>query len=146
VVPLSNTFHHTLFLFVAGATLLSFTAQGIHRPAVPEAPTDRLTEVINALKSGNAEQLSKYFGSYVDVTLPDKKVVCYSKKQAVMVLSDFFETYKVKNFSMQTRGDGETAKYCTGTLQTAGGIFQTTMFIRKDGDLPMIKEINLAFK
>jgi hypothetical protein len=139
-------FHHTFSFLVAGAMLFSFTSQGIDHPIAPSAPSDKLAEVVNALKSGNAEQLSKYFDSYVDLTLPDKRVESYSKRQATMVLSDFFETNKVKSFSMQTLGNGETNNYCVGTLRTAGGIFQATLFIRKEGDHPMIKEINLAYK
>jgi hypothetical protein len=140
-------FHHTFFFIAAGMALFSFTSQGLYHPVpAPSAPSGKLVEVISALKSGNAEQLSKYFDSYVDLTLPDKRVESYSKRQATMVLSDFFETYKVRNFAMETQGDGETTNYCVGTLQTAGGIFHTTLFIRKGGDHPMIKEINLAYK
>lgn len=139
-------FHHKFLLLVSGAVLFSFSGRHVRPPAVSPVPSDKLVEVINALKTGNAEQLSKYFDSYVDLTLPDKKAVSYSKRQAMMVLGDFFSTNPVRGFVIQTLGDGETANYCIGTLQTTGGAFQATLFIRKEGAGTLIKEIDLSYK
>ena len=136
------TSHHTSFLLVAAVALLSFVSRDIGRPAAVTAPSGKLQEVIKALKSGNAEQLSKYFDSYVDLTLPEKRVITYSRRQAIMVLSDFFETYKVKSFSPQPVTGAGSSDYCIGTLQTSGGAFRTTLFIATEGDRTMIREIN----
>jgi hypothetical protein len=105
---------------------------------------DRLSGVVNALQAGNAEELSKYFDNYVDLTLPDRRVSSYSKSQAKMVLKDFFDNIRVKGFNWQIKGDGETSNYCIGTLQTLSGNFRATMYIRQEGEQPLIKEFNLA--
>jgi len=144
----------TFLIWGAAAILITFTAAGAHRgfflsPVTetvsrPEA-ADRLTPVVSALQTGNAEALSHYFDSYVDLTLPDKPVGSCSKSQARMVLRDFFETYKVKGFQVQNAaGNKDNPGYCVGTLQTLGGNFRTSLFIRQDGETPVIKEIALA--
>jgi len=134
-------------MLIVASVLFSFAYRPIDRRAlVSAAPADRLVDVVNALKAGNAEQLSKYFDSYIDLTLPDKRVISYSRSQAKMVLGAFFDTYRVKSFNMQTRGGGDKDNYCIGTLQTSGGSFRTMLFIKQEGNLPMIKEINLTSK
>lgn len=107
--------------------------------------TNANIEVINALKSGNAEQLAKYFDTYVDITLPDKKGSSYSKSQAMMVMRDFFGTYKVKSFEVQFQG-GEKSNYFVGTLQTGNGNFRTTVFVQQKGDKSLVKEIRVEPK
>ncbi|TDX00102.1 DUF4783 domain-containing protein [Dinghuibacter silviterrae] len=149
---ISAKLSRSFLVWGAAAILITFTAAGAHRgfpalggssPAVVDSP-DRLGGVVNALQSGNAEELSRYFDSYVDLTLPDKRVGSYSKSQAKMVLRDFFDTYKVKGFNVQVKGETENPSYCIGTLQTRGGDFRTTLFIRQEGEQTLIKEINLA--
>ena len=52
-------------------------------------PIAGLDNVINALKTGNAQELSKYIDDNVEISLPDKSDN-YSRAQALMVLKDFF--------------------------------------------------------
>ena len=135
----------TFIVLVGAVILFSFMDRPAgHRIAVSTAPADRLVGVVNALRTGNAEQLSRYFDSYVDLTLPDKRVISYSRSQAKMVLGAFFDTYRVKSFNMQTRGGGDVDNYCIGTLMTSNGSFRTMLFMKQEGNVPMIKEINLA--
>jgi hypothetical protein len=149
---MSAKLSRSFLIWGAAAILITFTAAGARRgfPSLGwgSAPTvvspDRLGGVVSALQSGNAEELSRYFDSYVDLTLPDKRVGSCSKSQAKMVLRDFFDTYKVKGFNIQVKGESENPSYCIGTLQTKGGDFRTTLFIRQEGDQTLIKEINLA--
>ncbi len=55
------------------------------------------TEVINAIKSGNAAEVAKYFDSTVELTLPEKSS-SFSKSQAQLVLRDFFNQNPGKKF------------------------------------------------
>jgi|GEM_PF-520479 hypothetical protein len=112
--------------------------------ARPPVVTDKLSAVVTAFQAGNVEELSRYFDTYVDLTLPDKRVGSCSRSQAKMVLRDFFETYKVKSFNIQVKGEGESTGYCIGTLQTASGNFRTTLFVRQEGEQSLLKEINMT--
>lgn len=131
---------------LSGAVSALPTGAGpIPEPASRMADTrDKFTGVVTALQAGNVDELSRYFDAYVDLTLPDKRLGSYSKIQAKMVLRDFFETNKVKGFVIQSKGEGGTNAYCIGTLQTSGGNFRACLFVRQEGDQPLIKEIDFS--
>jgi len=96
--------------------------------------------VVTAIRSGNVNQLSSFFDSRVDISLPDKADT-YSRAQAEMVLSDFFNTNSVLNFKIAQQGESGGNSYCTGTLFTRSGSFRTTMFFRQKGDRHILQEI-----
>ena len=75
-------------LLVSVLMLSSFTAQ------------NGIDEVINAIKTGNAAQLSSYFDDNVELTLPDKSD-SYSKAQAQLIVKDFFGNNGVKGFELK---------------------------------------------
>lgn len=101
---------------------------------------DDIDGVIGALRSGNADELSKYFDDNVELTLPDKSD-SYSKAQAVLILKDFFNNNGVKNFDVKHKGDNGTGQFCIGTLQTKSGNFRTTVFMKMKGDKELVKQI-----
>jgi len=101
---------------------------------------DNLDAVVTAIRSGNVNQLSSFFDSRVDISLPDKADT-YSRAQAEMVLSDFFNTNSVLNFKIAQQGESGGNSYCTGTLFTRSGNFRTTMFFRQKGDRHILQEI-----
>ena len=140
------TIRHTFLSLVCLATLLSFTGKGIHRPVAPDGPADKMGALLSALNAGDASTLSRYFDNYVDLTLPDKRMVSYSRRQAMMVLSDFFDTNKVQHFNIQTENNGESGNYCVGTLQTSEGTFQVTLVVHREGEHMTIKEITVTYK
>ncbi|MCZ2460170.1 MAG: DUF4783 domain-containing protein [Chitinophagales bacterium] len=96
--------------------------------------------VIGALRSGNAEELSKYFDDNVELTLPDKSDT-YSKAQAVQILRDFFNNNSVANFELKHKGDNGGGQFCIGTLQTKSGNFRTTVFMKLKGSRQVVKQI-----
>ncbi len=97
-------------------------------------------DVVNALKSGNAALVSKYFDNTIDITLSDKSN-SYSKSQAELVLKDFFITNGVKNFNVIHTGDNAGSQYCIGTLQTKKGTFRTTIYMKQKGDKQVLQEL-----
>lgn len=96
--------------------------------------------VIGALRSGNAEELSRFFDENVELTLPDKSDN-YSKAQAVLILRDFFNNNGVKNFDVKHKGDNGSGQFCIGTLQTKSGNFRTTVFMKLKGDKQVVRQI-----
>ena len=97
-------------------------------------------DVVNALKSGNAALVSKYFDNTIDITLSDKSN-SYSRSQAELVLKDFFNTNEVKNFNVIHTGDNAGSQYCIGTLQTKNGAFRTTIYMKQKGDRHVLQEL-----
>ena len=117
-----------LLLIVSSSMILSFAQQS------------NIDEVIGALRSGNATELSKYFDDNVELTLPDKSD-SYSKAQALLILKDFFSNNDVKGFELKHKGDSPGGHYCIGTLQTKSGNFRTNVFMKMKGGKELVKDI-----
>ena len=99
-----------------------------------------IDEVVGAIRSGNASELSKYFDDNVEVTLPVKSD-SYSKAQAQMILKDFFANNDVRGFELKHKGDSPGGHYCIGTLQTKSGNFRAHIFMKSKGNKDLIKEL-----
>lgn len=97
-------------------------------------------EVVTAIKTGSASQLSKYIETTVEITFTDKKNT-YSKSQAELVLKDFFHNNTVKNFDIVHKGDNPNAPLIIGTLDTKAGEYKTTIYMKQKGDKQLLQEI-----
>src|SRR4026207_1784666 len=101
-----------------------------------------IDDVISAMKSGNASGVTKYFDSYVDITMPDKSSN-YSKSQGDLILKDFFSNNGVKSFEVKHKGNNDNGDYCIGTLQTKNGSYRTTVYMRMKGGKQVIQDIRI---
>lgn len=99
-----------------------------------------MEDILVALKSGNASQLSRYFDSRVDITLLEKSD-SYSRTQAEMILRDFFGNNAVRNFEIKYKGENNGSKYCIGTLLTRNGDYRTKLFMKQKGNSQVLQEI-----
>jgi hypothetical protein len=102
-------------------------------------------EIVSALKTGSADKLSLYFDQTVDINIPGKSN-SYSKGQAELVLKDFFNLNRVKNFEVQHSGSNPSSNFIIGKLTTANGEFRTTVYMRLRGDKQMIQGIQFEEK
>jgi hypothetical protein len=121
----------TSFLVIAMVTMSSFAQPGT------------IDEVIGALRTGDADGLSKYFDDNVELTLPVKSD-SYSKAQAQVILKDFFVNNGVKGFELKHKGDSPGGHYCIGTLQTKSGSFRAHVFMKAKGSKEVVKEIRFT--
>jgi hypothetical protein len=103
-------------------------------------PIAGLDDVIDALKSGNAQELSKYIDDNIEISLPDKSDN-YSRAQAVMVLKDFFNNNGVNGFEVQFKGENGGSQFCVGKLITKSGSYRTTIFMKSKNGKQLVKEI-----
>ena len=99
-----------------------------------------LTEVVNAIKAGNAAEVAKYFDNSVEITV-SQKANSYSKKQAELVLSDFFEANTVKSFEVIHQSENSASQYCIGNLTTNNGVYRTTIYMKQIGSKQVIQEL-----
>jgi hypothetical protein len=99
-----------------------------------------IDEVVIAMKTGNASQLSRFFDNSVEVSMPDKSN-SYSKSQAEMVLKDFFSNNNVKGFDIIHKGENAGSQYCIGTLQTNNGAYRTTIFMKEKSGAQVLQEL-----
>jgi hypothetical protein len=99
-----------------------------------------IDDVVSALKTGNASQLSKFFDNNVEVSMPDKSNN-YSKSQAEMVIKDFFSMNNVKGFDVIHKGENAGSQYCIGMLQTVSGTYRTTIFMKQKAGAQVLQEL-----
>ena len=98
------------------------------------------SEIINAIKTGNASEVSKFFDNTVEITFPGKSN-SYSKSQAELVLRDFFSKNPTKNFQILHKSDNEGSQYCIGNLETINGVFRTTIYLKQKGEKQVVQEL-----
>ncbi len=122
---------HKIFTLACAVLLMALSA---FKPIVG------LDDVITALRSGNATELSKYVDDNIEITLPDK-TDSYSRSQALMILQDFFTNNGVRNFEVKHKGDNGGNQFCIGTLQTKAGNYRTTIFMKSKNGKQLVKEI-----
>ena len=123
--------HLTLLLLMCSFVLSSFRAKD----------TVEMDDVVIALKSGNASQLSRYFDTRIDLSLPDKSDN-YSRTQAEMIIKEFFSSTGVRNFELKHKSEKTGSNYCVGTLQTKIGNFRTTLFMKQKGDRHYLQDLS----
>lgn len=97
-------------------------------------------EIIGAIKTGDASQLSKFFDNTINITLADKKNT-YSKSQAELVLKDFFNNNAVKGFEIVQSGDKTIPQFISGILQTKNGQYRTTIYMKQRGGKNLLQEL-----
>jgi hypothetical protein len=119
---------------------LGFAIVAVSLVLVSFAPLYSIDDVVAAMRTGNATQLSKYFDTRVDLSLPGKSDN-YSKSQAEMILKDFFSNNTVKNFIVKHKGEQNGSQFCIGLLQTKNGNFRTKFFMKQKGDQQVVQEL-----
>ncbi len=106
------------------------------------AKADILTDIGNAIRSGDARSVARYFSSTVDLTILQQEEV-YSKAQAEQVLRDFFSKNTPRSFNLIHKGvSKEGAKYAIGTLVTAQGVtYRTYFFVKQTSSGEFVQEL-----
>lgn len=79
--------------------------------------------IISATKNTNAEELTNYFNTKVELVLPQKSGV-FSNSQARLVLEDFFNKNPCVSFKIIHQGDRENSSFAIGKYQTTNKAFR----------------------
>lgn len=98
------------------------------------------SDIINAVKAGNAAQVAQYFDNTIEITLPAKSHTL-NKKQAEVALNDFFSQNPVKDFKVIHQSEKSGSEYCIGNLITSNGVFRTTIFTKQKEGKELIQEL-----
>lgn len=101
------------------------------------------TEAIdNALKSGDASSISRFFGNSIDITI-NNSTSTYSRTQGEMVLRDFFNKNAARDFDIEHSGNSTAnqAIFIIGSLTTNNGRYKVYMWMRPKEGGYQLKEI-----
>lgn len=99
-----------------------------------------IDDVIRAIKSSDAKQLSKFFDDTIEITLPEKSNT-YSKSQAELVLKDFFTNNVIIDFEKIHKGENAGSQFIVGRLTTKNGNYRTTIYMKQKGDKQLLQEL-----
>ena len=105
-------------------------------------PEDIPDGIINAIKSGNASNLAKYFIVNVELTINETEEI-YSKEQAELILKDFFLKNPVNSFVVLHKGGKEGSRYAIGNLSTVNGTFRLTILVKLKESQPYIHQLRI---
>ena len=127
---------------ILGLAVLTFSLVLVSfRPAtISFRPAYTFDDITVAIRSGNANELSRYLDNRVDICLPEKSD-SYSKIQAEMIIRDFFSTNIVQNFLVKHKGSNGASGFCVGVLETRNGNYRTTLFMKQKGDRQLLQEL-----
>ncbi|MFP5039789.1 DUF4783 domain-containing protein [Parasediminibacterium sp. JCM 36343] len=101
---------------------------------------DNATAIINALKVGNAGEVSKYFDNFIDLKLPEKdEIKNIGKNQAGIAFESFFKDNGIKGFDLTSQRDMNGTMYLAGKLQNGGKGYSITILLKtKDANQQVI--------
>ncbi len=92
---------------------------------------DVAKEINEAIRTGNARDVAKHFGSTVDLKLPGNEGT-YSRNQAELILRNFFSRNPVASFSVHhQRPQRDGSVYVIGTYAAKDGKSYRMYFLLK---------------
>ncbi|PZP48853.1 MAG: hypothetical protein DI598_09215 [Pseudopedobacter saltans] len=117
-------------LFICAAfAFMAFTLQS------PSANDD----IVNALKSADANAISQYFDDVLDVKLPDKEEAKnIGKNQASILFRSFYSTNGINGFTLTSRRENGGTMYIAGKLSGKDKSFNITLMIHNKGNQPYV--------
>lgn len=98
--------------------------------------------ILNAIKAGNAQELSRYMNSTVELLVLDKEDF-YKKAVAESIVKDFFDNHQVKDFVIRHQGGSTDAQYAIGNLKTDAGDFRMHILLKKVGQELLIHQVRI---
>lgn len=101
--------------------------------------------IVQAFKSGNASEISKYFDDYLDMKLLDKpEVKNIGRTQAGITLKTFFDEYGITGFEKASDREIGNTMYMTGKLQGNNKGYGITILLKAKGGRHQIISVRIS--
>jgi len=108
-----------------------------------QAQTQKMPEgIILSFRAGNAEELSKFFHSNVELIILDKEDV-YSRSQAEQIIRKFFAEHKTESFKIIFEGGKENSRYAIGGLQASAEKYRVYILMKNQDGSPFIHQLRI---
>jgi hypothetical protein len=99
-------------------------------PTPDQASAEFSKKITEAIRKGNSSELSSYFASTIDLTVPGKEG-SFSKAQAEQIVKDFFTQNPPKSFTIKHNGSSnDGSQYSVGTYITAKSAYRSYFLIK----------------
>jgi hypothetical protein len=101
--------------------------------------------LINALKAGNADQVSNYFDRVLDIKFPEKEEIkSIGKNQAGIALKSFFNDNNIKGFELSSQREMSGTMYIAGKLTNGSEGYQLSMMLKYKEGKPQIITVRIS--
>ncbi len=99
--------------------------------------------ISQAIKASDAQALSYYFYTNIDLSLPNANGV-FSKDQSTQLLKKFFSTNQVSSFKVKHNGSSRKGTFFTiGDIETQNGKFSIYYLMRQKEDKYLIHQFQI---
>jgi len=106
--------------------------------------TELFNPMKDALKTGNAKEVVKFFNTSVDMDI-EGTVDTYSKAQAEFVLRDFFKKHPPTEFNIVHTGASKLGlQYAIGRYTSNGENYNVMIRVKEVDKVNLIHEINFV--
>jgi len=103
-----------------------------------------ISDIVNALKQGNASTVSNYFDNFIDIKLPNKEEAKnISKNQATQTLKDFYSEQEINAFELMSQRELGGTGYLTGKLKSDKQSFNITIMVKSKGSQSNIVSVRI---
>lgn len=99
-------------------------------------------EIVASIRSGNSQNLSKYFNENIELVVLDNENV-YSKAHAEQVVRDFFKKFPPEKFSIIHQGGANDSKYVIGSLQSGTEKFRVYFLLKSRNSAQYIHQLRI---
>ena len=100
--------------------------------------------VVTALQSANAEQVSNYFDKILDIKFPDKEEVkSIGKNQAGIALKSFFDNNNIKGFELSSQRELGGTMYIAGKLMNGADGYKLSIMMKTKEGKPQIITVRI---
>jgi hypothetical protein len=101
--------------------------------------------IVNALKSANAEEVSNYFDKILDIKFPDKdEIKSIGKNQAGIALKSFFDNNNIKGFELSSQREMGGTMYIAGKLMNGSDGYKLSIMMRTKEGRPQIITVRIS--
>jgi hypothetical protein len=103
------------------------------------------TNVINALKTADAEQVSTYFDKILDIKFPEKdEIKSIGKNQAGIALKSFFSSNNINGFELSSQREMNGTMYIAGKLTNGNEGYKLSMMLKYKDGKPQIITVRIS--
>ena len=101
-------------------------------------------DIVNALKSADANAVSQYFDDVLDIKLPDKEEAKnIGKNQASILFRTFYSSNSINGFTLTSRREMGGTMYIAGKITGKDKAFNITMMIHNKDNQAYIISVRL---
>lgn len=114
---------------------ISNTLEAIEPPGIVD-------NIASAIKAGNSAELSKYFGSTVEIIIPGSEGA-FSKAQAEIVMKDFFSKSNPLSFTINQKGNSAGgAQFIIGTYKNKSETLNVYILLKPVNGQLLIQQLH----